>query len=369
MATKDYYETLGVPRDASKEQIKSAYKKLARKYHPDLNPGDKSAEEKFKQISEAYAVLSDPEKRKQYDMGGRGAEGWDFKSATGFDFSRFDFSSFLDVDFRDIFDDLYQNNVRTKRTESSIRQRGFDIQYRMALSLKDAVEGIETTITINREKTCEVCNGKGREGSRRGNPCKKCGGTGSMQSGRSFIRFEAACDRCSGTGVEPGPKCSECNGRGLIPVREKVKVKIPPGVSNGSKIKLAGKGNGGIGGGESGDLYIITEIREHKFFERKGHNIYCTLPITIDEAALGAKIEVPTVDGGKARIRIPPGTSSGQRFRLRGKGMPVLRSSTRGDMFVTVEIHLPKVMDENSKDIIRKYAERNNFNPREKIRM
>lgn len=363
---KDYYQILGVPKTSSKEQIKSAYKKLARKYHPDLNPNDKTAEEKFKEISAAYAVLSDPERRKRYDSGGSGFEGWDSRSGGGFDFSGFDFSNITDMDFKDIFEDIFRTR---KRGRKPLKRKGTDIQYKITISLLDAFNGLSTTISVHRDKTCENCKGSGHLSSVSEKPCVKCKGTGRILSGKLFVNYESLCDRCGGDGIEPGDECSACNGKGLIDVKEKIAVKIPPGVENGSKIRVAGKGNGGVNGGESGDIYIITTVIEHAFFKRKGHNIYCTVPITIDEAALGSKIEIPTIDSNSARIRIPPGTNSGQVFRLREKGMPSLRGTVRGDMFVTVEIQLPKVLDENSKELLRQFARLNKDNPRDNIRL
>lgn len=367
MQVKDYYNILGVDKTASREQIKSAYKKLARKYHPDLNPNDKHAEEKFKEISAAYAVLSDPERRKRFDTTGSGFEGWDSQNGYGgFDFSGFDLSNFADIDFKDIFDDIFRTR---KKSQKTTHRKGSDIQYNISISLIDAVKGLSTKISLNREKTCEFCSGFGRISNIPDKQCSKCNGSGRIRSNKSFVNFESVCDRCEGTGFEPGSECSECKGRGLIGVREKISVKIPPGVDTGSKIRVAGKGNGGINGGESGDLFIIVTVLEHSFFKRKGHNIYSAVPIRIDEAALGSKIEIPTVDGTTARIRIPPGTNSGQVLRLKGKGMPSLRGTTRGDMLVEVEIQLPKVLDENSKSLLREFAKLNKENPRDNIRI
>ncbi len=363
MADRDYYEILGVSRNASKEEIKKAYKKLARKYHPDLNPGDKGAEDKFKEISLAYAVLSDSKKRQQYDQFGRvGGPG----GAPGFDMGGFDFTNFSEINFRDLFDDLFQRG--TPKTRSK-KQRGADIQYRLNINLMDAVKGLSTRISINRNKTCSNCEGYGTLKVRDGAACSKCNGSGRVRTGSSFFSFDATCDRCGGDGREPGPKCDVCNGRGLVHSTDKISVKIPPGVDNGSKIRISGKGEGGTNGGESGDLYIVTNIAEHSFFSRKGPNIYVNVPITIDEAALGAKIELSTVDGTKTRLKIPPGTSSEQTFRLKDKGMPSLRGKVRGDMYVTVRITLPEVLDERSKELLREFAEINKDNPRDKLKV
>jgi molecular chaperone DnaJ len=367
MQVTDYYQILGVDKSASNDHIKSAYKKLARKYHPDLNPGDRSAEEKFKEISAAYAILSDPDRRKRYDTLGTGFEGGDTHGGSqGYDFTGFDFTNFTDIDFKDIFDDIFKTKKRSQRPG---RQKGTDIQYNISISLIDAVKGLSTQIILNREKTCNKCNGSGRISGMSPKPCSQCSGKGRVKYAKSFINYETICDHCQGSGLEPGSECSACKGRGLISVKEKISVKIPPGVDTGSKIRVSGKGNGGINGGDNGDLYILTAVLDHAFFNRKGHNIYATLPVRIDEVALGAKIDIPTVDGTATRIRIPPGTNSGQVFRLKGKGMPSLRGSARGDMLVTVEIKLPKVLDENSKALLREFAKLNKENPRDNIHL
>jgi molecular chaperone DnaJ len=364
MQVKDYYQILGVTKSASSDQIKSAYKKLARKYHPDLNPGNRSAEEKFKEISAAYAILSDPERRKRYDTLGAGFEGGDSHGGPGYDFTGFDFANFSDIDFKDIFDDIFKTKKRSQRPG---RQKGTDIQYNISISLFDAVKGFSTQITLSREKTCDKCNGSGRISGMAPKPCSQCSGKGRVRYTKSFINYESVCDLCQGSGLEPGSECPVCKGRGLIAVKEKISVKIPPGVDTGSKIRVSGKGNGGINGGDNGDLYILTAVLDHAFFKRKGYNICATLPVRIDEAALGAKIDIPTVDGTATRIRIPPGTNNGQIFRLKSKGMPSLRGSARGDMLVTVEIQLPKVLDENSKALLREFAKLNKENPRDNI--
>jgi len=362
MQVKDYYQILGANKTASKDQIRSAYKKLARKFHPDLNPGDRSSEEKFKEISEAYAILGDPDRRKRFDTLGTGFESADARGGwTGYDFSSFDFANFTDIDFKDIFDDIFKTKKRSQRPG---RQKGTDIQYHISISLFDAVKGLATEIILNREKTCDKCNGSGRLSGIAPRPCPQCSGKGRIKYAKSFINYETVCDHCQGSGSESGTECPSCRGRGLIATEEKISVKIPPGVDTGSKIRVSGKGNAGINAGDCGDLYILTAVLEHAFFKRKGHNIYATLPIRIDEAALGAKIDIPTVDGTTARIRIPPGTSSGQVFRLKSKGMPSLRGSARGDMLMTVEIRLPGVLDENSKALLREFAKLNRENPR-----
>ncbi len=313
-AKRDYYEILGVPRNATQEEIKRAYRRLARKYHPDLNPGNKEAEEKFKEITEAYEVLSDPEKRKLYDQfghaafsqgagAGAGASGFsgfqDF-STGGFrvHFGNFDFSF---GDIGDIFEKFFGSDFGFGKRTYAGPQKGRDIEYTFELSLEDAYKGLFADITVN---------------------------------------------------------------RGGVP--ETIRVRIPPGVDNGTRVRVAGKGEPGIAGGPPGDLYIITKVRPHPFFERKGDNLYCKVPITFWEAALGAEIEVPTLDG-RVKVRVPPGTSCGQKLRLRGKGMPRLRGGGYGDLFVEVQVVVPKNLDGASIQMLREIAQRNPMDPRREI--
>ncbi|HZS48941.1 MAG TPA: molecular chaperone DnaJ [Blastocatellia bacterium] len=363
MASRDdYYKTLGVDKGAKAEDIKKAYRRLARKYHPDVNPGDKSAEEKFKKISEAFDVLSDPKKRKIYDEYGSYSdnfvEGAAGQQAGGFNFSGFDFGG---GSFSDIFSSLFGGGGRATEPPRPRAQRGADIEYPLSLSFEDAIKGITATITITRSETCNKCNGAGDLGGAL-TSCPTCKGSGQIvnQSGR--MRMNIPCPDCGGTGKRRQP-CDKCRGTGRLPQSENVKVRIPAGVDTGSRVRVAGKGEAGVLGGAPGDLYIITNVTAHAFFTRKGDNIYCTIPITVPEAALGAKIEVPTIDG-KAQLRIPPGTQSGQKFRMREKGAPSLRGNVRGDQYVEVKITLPKIVSEDTKEILRQFAKMNPENPR-----
>jgi molecular chaperone DnaJ len=389
MAKEDFYKILGVKRDAKPEEIKKAYRRLARKYHPDVNPGDKSAEERFKLITEAHDVLSDPKKRGIYDRfgqysdnladaaarGAAGGGGGGRASAAGgspggFDFEGFDWSNISGAggstsggsSFRDIFADLF-GGARTEREPPRPQpQRGADIEMPLALSFEEAVKGMTTNITVNRSEQCPRCNGAGDTGG----PvvvCPTCKGSGQVQRTGGRLRFSQECPDCDGTGKRRQP-CSVCNGKGVVPKTETVKVRIPAGVDTGSRVRIPGKGEGGRLGAPPGDLYIITNVGRHQFFTRKGDNIYVTVPLTVPEAALGAKIEVPTVEG-KAQLRIPPGTQSGQKFRLRERGAPSLRNAqARGDQFVEVQVTLPKVVSEETKDLLRRYAQANPENPR-----
>src|SRR5947207_2111311 len=385
MAKEDFYKVLGVARDAKPEEIKKAYRRLARKYHPDVKPSDKSAEERFKLITEAHDVLSDEKKRKVYDRFGqysdnlaeaaaRGATpgaGGAGRSTGGFDFEGFDWgtsttssSSGGGSSFRDIFADLFGGSSAKQEREPPRPQpkRGADIEMPLALSFEEAVTGMTTNITVNRSEQCSRCNGAGDTGGSL-ITCPTCKGSGQVQRAGGRLKFSQECPDCAGTGKRRQP-CSLCKGSGVLPKTETVKVRIPAGVDTGSRVRIAGKGEGGRLGAPPGDLYIITNVGRHKYFTRKGDNIYVTVPITVPEAALGAKIEVPTV-AGKAQLRIAPGTQSGQKFRLRGRGAPSLRDpSAHGDQFVEVHVTLPKVISEETKELLRKYSQMNDENPR-----
>jgi molecular chaperone DnaJ len=383
MANKDYYSVLGVKRDAKPEEIKKAYRRLARKYHPDVNPGDKAAEERFKEIQEAYDILSDEKKRKIYDKFGYYNENLDpdasFSAGAGgsrvdFDFSGFnwDFGDFgsragsTGSTFRDIFSELFGGGTkRDAEPPKPMPKRGEDIEIPLALSFDEAVKGLTTNITVNRSEQCPRCHGAGDMGG----PlvtCLTCNGSGRVTKLGGRLQFSQACTDCAGTGRRRQP-CSLCQGKGVIPKTEQVKVRIPAGVDTGSRVRVPKKGHAGKLGGEPGDLYIITNVSNHKYFTRKGDNIYVTVPITIPEAVLGAKIEVPTIEG-KAQLRIPPGTQSGQRFRLRGRGVPSLRNpNLRGDQYVEVQIKLPKVISEETKELLRQFEKLNPENPRKEM--
>lgn len=356
MPSNDYYNVLGVSRTAKPDEIKKAYRRLARKHHPDVNPGDKEAEEHFKKISEAFDVLSDPKKREIYDSygyysdqlpaGGPGAGG------AGFDFSNFGASN-----FRDIFSEIF-SNIRPQTSHQRRAARGSDIEVPLAVTFEDSMKGLTTKVEVDRSDACSTCQGTGDSPSVKVS-CPVCNGTGQ----RSTLGINSRCAECSGTGKVAQP-CNTCRGTGTVAKRESIGVKIPAGVETGSRVRVAGKGYAGAYGGPAGDLYITTNVGSHAYFTRQGDNIYCTIPITVPEAALGAKIEVPTIDG-KAILRIPPGTQSGQKFRLRERGSPSLRGGgARGDQFVEVKVTLPKVISEETKELLQKYARNNPENPR-----
>jgi molecular chaperone DnaJ len=356
MQPTDYYKLLGVPRNANAEDIKKAYRRLARRHHPDVNPGSGDAEDRFKEISQAFEVLSDPKKREIYDRYGYYS---DQAAASGSRGAVFDFANFGAANFRDIFSEIF-NNVRPQ-TGQPRRQptRGSDIDYPLGLEFPQAMRGIAAQIEVDRSETCPECHGVG-ETAGRTVTCDVCNGSGQQTR---LMGVTSRCDRCSGSG-KVAAQCAACKGHCVVPKREPILVRIPAGVETGSRVRVAGKGHTGRLGGSPGDLYIVTNVTEHPYFKRQGDNIYCSVPITVPEAALGAKIEVPTVDG-KALLRIPPGTQSGQRFRLRERGAPSLRAGgIRGDQFVEVKITLPAVISEETKELLARYAHYNPENPR-----
>jgi len=383
MAKEDFYKVLGVKRDAKPEEIKKAYRRLARKYHPDVNPGDKGAEDRFKQMSEAFDILSDAKKRKVYDRFGEysdnlanaaaagGGPGQTYTRGTPFDFSGFDWgaasgsassSAGSSSSFRDIFADLFSGGKAEREPPRPQPQKGADIEMPLSLSFEEAITGLTTSITVNRSDQCSRCHGAGDTGGSV-MTCATCKGAGQVQKAGGRLRFTQECPDCGGTGKRR-PPCALCKGKGTLPKTENVKVRIPAGVDTGSRVRIPGKGEGGRLGAPPGDLFIITNVGRHQYFTRKGDNIYVTVPLTVPEAALGAKIEVPTVTG-KAQLRIPPGTQSGQKFRLRQRGAPSLRDpNTHGDQFVEVQVVLPKVISEETKELLRKYGQMNTENPR-----
>lgn len=358
--SEDYYRLLGVNRNAGADEIKKAYRKLARKFHPDVNPGDKHAEERFKRISEAYDVLSDPKKREVYDAygsysdsfrGGAGPQG------PGVDFAGFDFSGFGGTGFSDIFSQFFHGN-----SSAAAPRKGEDLEYQVSMGFAEALKGLQTRITYARREVCHVCHGKGQSGEGRARECGLCHGAGRVAQTKGRMKFTTTCTQCGGSG-KSSRACETCHGEGRVATTDSLEIKIPPGVQTGSRIRFAGKGDAGVQGAPHGDLLIVTTVGGHPFFERVGDNVYCKVPITLAEASLGAKIEVPTVDG-RAVLKIPPGTQHGQKFRLRERGFPSLRAPARGDQFVEVQVILPRIADERSKEILRELARLNPEDPR-----
>jgi len=369
MAKRDYYEVLGVERTAADREIRRAYRRLARKHHPDVNPGDPQAETRFKEITEAYEVLRDPEKRRHYDQFGHqpfasaSAEG--AESGFGFDvgpFAEFDRRGFGDIG--DFLSDIFGG-----RPEASTGpQRGEDLHYSIDLNFEDAIRGLSPEITLQKHAPCDACQGSGAESGSAPETCRECGGSGRRQVSRGIVSMASACPRCQGSGKVILRPCRSCGGKGLVYRTERLKVKIPPGVDTGSRIRLAGMGEPGKNGGPPGDLYVTTRVQPHSLFERKGDNIHCTIPITITEASLGARVQVPTVEG-TATMVIPPGTSSGQVFRLKEKGVPHLKGGGRGDEYVTVKVVVPQNLDERSQQLLREFARLNPMDPRRDLKV
>ena len=359
MATdaKDYYKTLGVDKNASQDEIKKAFRKLARKYHPDLNPGDKVSEQKFKELNEAYEVLSDTKKRSEYDQfgsspfraGGPGFEGFrTYDSRDNFEFGG----------FGDMFSDLFG----AARPEAQYA-KGPDMVMGLELSLQEAFSGVTKTITYNREAACKPCSGSGSESSQ---VCDACKGTGSLKTSKGFFKMAQPCHVCGGKGRKITKACPVCAGRGKTPHTETLKVKIPRGADTGSRVKLRGMGGAGVGGGASGDLFIEITVRPHHVFRRKGDDIFLDLPVTFGEAALGAKIEVPTIDG-IAAMTLPPGTQGGQRLKLSGKGFPSAKTGDRGNQYVDIKIVVPKDLDNKAKEKIKELDALYKDDPRRRL--
>jgi molecular chaperone DnaJ len=381
----DYYDTLKIPRGASADEIRKSYRKLARKYHPDLNPGDKAAEERFKSVQEAYDILNDPKKREMYDQFG-------FYSENGFptpgpgptsgsrppnmDFGGFDFTDYFSRGtgtssgsraresggggFKDIFSQFFRGGEE----EPSQPEKGADLEYALSIDFWQAIRGTQATINVTRHETCPTCHGTG--GSTAGSStCPECNGSGHVTQMAGAMKFNLTCPRCGGKG-RMSKVCQTCHGDGRVAKTETVEVRIPAGAQNGSRLRVAGKGNAGTMGAPAGDLYITTRVTPHPLFNREGDNILVKVPVSVTEAGLGAKIEVPTIEG-KAVLKVPPGTQNGQKFRMREKGVFNARKNQRGDQIVEVGIQAPKVTDEETKDLLRKLAELHPEDPREEL--
>lgn len=381
---KDYYQTLGVKRGASTDDIRKAYRRLARKYHPDLNPGDKSAEERFKQVQEAYDVLSDAKKRAMFDQmgfysesgfpGAGGAGGGPFPG--GFNFGGFDFgeafgrgsgtgegTGFAGGGFSDLFSQFF-GREKQSGPAAQTPEKGTDLEYALAIDFWQSIQGTQVKMNINRLTLCDHCGGTGTAGASVGT-CTQCHGSGSVNRAAGAMRFTLTCPRCGGTGRLRNP-CGKCGGEGRRPGTEQVEVRIPPGANTGSRLRVAGKGNAGSQGAAAGDLYITIRVEPHALFTREGDDISIRVPVSVTEAGLGAKIEVPTVDG-RALLKIPQGTQNGQKFRLREKGVYNSRKSTRGDQIVEISITAPDVRDERTRELLREIARVDTRDPRAEL--
>jgi molecular chaperone DnaJ len=340
---RDYYETLGVPRNASEQEVKSAYRKLALQYHPDRNPGDKEAEERFKEAAEAYSVLCDPDKRRRYDTFGHAGVG-----GGGFDPTIFS-------DFGDILGDLFGFGDIFGRRRAGPR-RGADLRYTLELSFEEAAFGTETHIQIPRVDACATCQGTGSAPGTTPATCSACNGSGQVTFTQGFFSVSRTCGRCRGTGKIVANHCKDCRGQGQMPTERKLQIKIPPGVDTGSQLRIAGEGEAGSAGGPPGDLYVVIRMQEHPVFRREGSNLFCEVPLSITQAALGATLEVPTLDGGKARVTVPEGTQSGTSFRVRGQGVPHLGSRGKGDLHVTVRVVVPTRLTSEQRKLMEQLA-------------
>jgi molecular chaperone DnaJ len=358
MTSKDYYGLLGVGKDASAEDIKKAFRQLARKYHPDVNPGDKQAEEKFKEINEAYGILSDSQKRAQYDQYGTSAfKPEDFASARDFKFSFDDL--FSDFGFGDIFDTFHGGRQRSRQ------RQGADIRYDLEITLENAFYGLETKIEVPLYTTCPRCGGTGAE---RGalKTCPQCNGAGEVRriQSRGFMQFVSItpCGKCNGTGKIIEKKCPECRGEGRVYETRKIQLKVPPGVDDGSYLRVPGQGQAGANGGAAGDLYVLIHVKPHPIFERQQNNLFCRTTISLAQAVLGGEVEVKTING-KAMLKIPAGTQSHTVFRLKGQGMPGVHSGRRGDQYVKVVVLIPSRLSKHQQDLLEEFSREDAVRP------
>lgn len=340
--TQDYYEILGIKKEASTDDVKKAYRRLARKYHPDLNPGDAAAEKKFKEINEAYEVLRDPKKRSEYDQYGKAA----FEGAGGFEGFRTQDTGF-DFGFggmEDIFSDLFGGGFRQRETPL----KGADLETHLDITLEEAYKGVTKPVTLTREVMCKGCGGTGAQASK---SCSQCKGTGSIKQSRGVFRLSQPCPACHGSGRVITKTCPVCRGNGSTVATETIKIKIPPGANTGSRVRLKGMGGAGMKGGSPGDLYISLTVMPHPVFKRDGNNIYVEVPVSVVEAVLGGKIKVPTLEGS-VTMTLPPGTDSGKKFRLKGKGIPNKKTGITGDEFAIIKIVVPKKVSSKTKEAL-----------------
>ena len=349
---KDYYDILGIPRDASEKDVKAAYRRLARKYHPDVNPGDAAAEERFKEVAEAFAVLSDPDKRATYDRGGHAAFGPDFDPFAGMGF---DFRSGGFPDLSELFRAFSGGAAPRAQNRPS---RGEDIHYDIRVPFRDAVTGTTLEIRLPRQVACASCDGRGVRTGTGDVQCPECLGTGSREQRRGPVQVSLTCARCGGAGRLRGAPCDPCSGTGRRGSEERIKVRVPAGIEDGGRVRLAGRGNVGARGGRAGDAYLRVNVEPDPVFRREGNDLTCEVAVGIATAALGGRIEVPTLDG-KATISIPEGTPGGRKFRLRGKGVPAHGSRPAGDLYVRIRVHPPEKLDERSRELLREFASRN----------
>ncbi|KQT64417.1 MULTISPECIES: molecular chaperone DnaJ [unclassified Aureimonas] len=347
----DYYEMLGVAKGCDEKVLKTAYRKLAMQFHPDRNPGNADAEAKFKELGEAYEVLKDPQKRAAYDRFGHAA----FQNGGGAGF-RGDFGSSM----ADVFDDIFGEMMGQRRGRagsSGGRERGSDLRYNMEVSLEEAFGGKTAEIGVPTTIQCEVCNGTGAKPGSAPKACPTCGGVGRVRAAQGFFSIERTCPTCQGRGEMIADPCTACDGEGRLPEERNLSVNIPAGIEDGTRIRLAGEGEAGLRGGPAGDLYIFLSVRPHEFFQRDGADLFCKVPVSMTTAALGGSFEVTTLDGAKTRVKVPDGTQSGKQFRVKGKGMPVLRSPQTGDLFIQVQIETPQNLSRRQRELLEEFEQ------------
>jgi len=350
MSKRDYYETLGVSRDADEKALKSAFRKLAMKYHPDRNPDDHTAEQSFKEINEAYDALKDPQKRAAYDRFGHAAfdgSGNGFGGGPGFNN---DFASTMS----DIFDEFFGMGGGRRQGRSG-RERGADLRYNLEIDLEDALNGKTVEIRVPTSVTCDTCSGSGAKPGSSPQTCGTCGGHGKVRTSQGFFTMERTCPSCQGRGEIITDPCEDCSGSGRMTKERSLSVNIPAGIEDGTRIRLSNEGEAGLRGGPSGDLYIFLSIRPHDFFQRDGADLFCRVPISMTTAALGGTVEVPTVDGSKTNVKIPEGTQSGKQLRLKAKGMPVMRSKQMGDMYIQVTVETPSKLTRRQRELLEEF--------------
>ncbi|MGB7432569.1 MAG: molecular chaperone DnaJ [Ahrensia sp.] len=353
MAKADFYETLGVDRGADEKALKSAYRKMAMRYHPDKNPGDATAEAKFKEANEAYETLKDPQKRAAYDryghaafenggMGGGGAGPFGAGGAGG---------------FSDIFEDIFGEMMGggRQRRSSGGRERGADLRYNLEISLEEAYAGKTAQIRVPTSAACKTCDGSGAKAGTSPTTCGTCGGSGRVRAAQGFFSVERPCPACHGRGQVIKDPCTDCSGQGRVTEERSLSVNIPAGIEDGTRIRLAGEGEAGFRGGPTGDLYIFISVKPHEFFQRDGSDLYCKIPLSMTTAALGGQFEVGTLDGSQARVKVPEGTQSGRQFRLKGKGMPVLRRSDMGDLYIQIAVETPQNLSKRQRELLQEF--------------
>ena len=353
MAKPDFYETLGVGKTADDKELKSAFRKLAMKWHPDKNPGDHEAEKKFKELNEAYEMLKDPQKRAAYDRFGKGGNPFGGMGGGGGG----DYSGFGSA-FSDIFEDMFgQMGGRGGGRNPNAASRGSDVQFTLEISLEDAFKGKEAKMKIPTVESCDLCKGTGAEGGQSAEQCGTCSGSGRVRATQGFFTIERTCPTCNGAGTIIKSPCKKCHGGGRIRGEKTISVNIPAGIEDGRRIRLSGEGEAGTRGGGKGDLYVLIAQKPHTFFKRDGANLYCRVPLPMTTAALGGSIDVPTIEGTKSSIKIPPGTQTGQQLRLKGKGMSIMRSASRGDMYIEIFVEIPHNLDKKQVELIKQLDE------------